>query len=127
MISLRDDTGRELAVGDNYYFADPMLAHTFAKAGTYRLQVRDATYAGNANWTYALTITPGPFATSVFPMAVNPGTPAALRAEGVNFETSRAIPLEVPEGLAPGTITATRSRRPGGRLSPCRSSSRPCR
>ncbi len=104
LISLQDEAGRELAVGDNFYFADPMLSYTFENAGTYRLQVRDATYAGNANWTYALTISPAPFATSVFPMAVKPGSRAELRAEGVNFETSQAITLDVPSNLAPGRI-----------------------
>ncbi len=87
ILLLHDAQGRELAADDNHDFADPMLSHEFKEAGRYLLEVRDTTYAGNANWTYVLEATRGPYATSVFPLAVNPGATASLRAEGFNFPT----------------------------------------
>ena len=74
ILAVHDAQGREAAVDDNHDFADPLLSYEFKEAGTYRLQIRDTTYTGNANWTYVLHATSGPVATSIFPMAVNPGT-----------------------------------------------------
>jgi hypothetical protein len=56
IIQLHDAQGRELAVNDNHDFADPMLSYEFKETGTYLIQVRDTTYAGNANWVYVQAI-----------------------------------------------------------------------
>jgi hypothetical protein len=102
ILQLFDASGRELAADDNHDFADPLLSYVFKQDGTYLLQVRDTTYGGNANWTYVLQATDGPVATSVFPMAVNPGTTATLHAQGPNLDPAEAISLKVPPGLASG-------------------------
>ncbi len=104
ILSLHDAAGRELAVSDNYYFADPMLAYQFKEDGLYQLQVRDATYAGNANWTYVLQATSGPYATSVFPMAVHPGETSDLHAIGFNFDNAQSIPIRVPSDVKTGPL-----------------------
>src|SRR3954453_21558878 len=57
MLTLYDADGRELAANDDFYFADPLLAHTFARAGDYYVQVRDSKYDGDPRWVYALTVT----------------------------------------------------------------------
>ncbi len=72
MLTLFDAEGRELAGNDDFYFADPMLAHTFARAGDYYVQVRDSKYDGDPRWVYALTVTDRPYVSHVFPMAANP-------------------------------------------------------
>ena len=102
ILLLHDAPGRELAADDNHDFADPMLSYAFPEAGRYLLQVRDTTYSGNASWTYVLEATAGPYATSVFPLAVNPGATARVRAEGFNLDSERAIALEVPAGTSRG-------------------------
>jgi hypothetical protein len=102
ILLLHDARGRELAADDNHDFADPMLSYEFKEAGRYLLQVRDTTYAGNANWTYVLEATTGPYATAVFPMAVNPGATAKLKARGFNFDPGQTIALDVPAGLPRG-------------------------
>jgi hypothetical protein len=96
ILVLHDARGRELAADDNHDLADPMLSYRFTEAGTYLLQVRDTTYAGNPNWTYVLQATSGPYVTSAFPMAVNPGAKAELRASGLNFDRDQTIRLDVP-------------------------------
>jgi hypothetical protein len=102
ILSIHDAQGRELAVDDNHDFADPMLSYEFKQAGTYYLQIRDTTYAGNPNWTYVLQATGGPFATSVFPMAVNPGTTQTVKARGYNFDERQPIALKIPSDVEPG-------------------------
>jgi hypothetical protein len=102
ILLLHDASGRELAADDNHDFADPVLSYAFKEAGRYLLEVRDTTYAGNANWTYVLEATAGPFATSVFPLAVNPGASAGLHAQGPNLDPDQTLTLEVPAGLPRG-------------------------
>ena len=60
MLTLFDADGRELAANDDFYFADPLLAYTFAKTGDYFIQVRDSKYDGDPRWVYALTVTNQP-------------------------------------------------------------------
>jgi hypothetical protein len=81
LLTLCDADGRELAANDDYFFADPLLSHTFARGGDYLLQVRDSKYDGDPRWVYALTVTDRPTATLVYPMAANPG--AAVEVEPV--------------------------------------------
>jgi hypothetical protein len=102
ILVLHDAQGRELAADDNHDFADPMLSFEFPAAGRYFLEVRDTSYGGQTNWTYVLEATGGPYVTSVFPLAVNPGASASLRAEGFNFDPGQTITLDVPEAAPRG-------------------------
>jgi hypothetical protein len=105
ILVLTDSQGRELSADDNHDFADPLLTYVFPQSGTYFLQVRDTTYAGNPNWSYVLHVTPGPYATSVFPMAVHPGATADVRASGFNLDSSKLISLAVPSATPLGAVT----------------------
>jgi hypothetical protein len=105
ILILHDERGRELAVNDNGLFADPLLMHRFGEAGTYLLEVRDTTYAGNVNWTYVLSASSGPLARSVFPMAVNPGNRVELHASGINFDQAQTIALNVPSGIPSSVVS----------------------
>ena len=73
VLFLYDAQGRELASNDDYRFADPVLTHRFEHGGEYYLQLRDATYTGDARWVYALAVTDKPYAAHAFPLAVAPG------------------------------------------------------
>ena len=103
ILQLFDANGRELAADDNHDFADPLLSYEFKQDGIYFLQVRDTTYGGNLNWTYALQATSGPVVTSVFPLALNPGKTAKLNARGYNLDPDKMIALDVPKGTSNGT------------------------
>jgi hypothetical protein len=102
IISLHDQTGRELATADNNHFADPLLTFVAPEEGIYYLQVRDTTYAGNPNWCYALLAVTGPITTAVFPLAVNPGTTAKLELNGPGHDPPRFVAVTVPKDSAPG-------------------------
>jgi len=105
ILSLHDETGRELAAADNTRFADPLLSYQAPAAGVYYLQVRDTTYSGNPDWSYALEAVSGPVATSTFPLAVNPGTTAELELEGPGLNPA-----------AHATLTVARDQKPGVHL-----------
>jgi hypothetical protein len=102
ILVLFDARGRELATDDNHDFADPLLSFEFPEAGSYFLQVRDTSYGGNPNWSYVLIATPGPYATSVFPMAVRPGEKAEVSTAGFNLDGFQAALLDVPSWLVEG-------------------------
>jgi hypothetical protein len=102
ILVLFDANGRELAANDNHDFADPLLSYEFKTDGIYSVQVRDTTYSGNLNWTYALHATAGPVATSIAPLAMNPGEKATLHAHGPNIDPTESIAFDVPRDLANG-------------------------
>jgi hypothetical protein len=82
MLALYDAEGHELAANDDFYFADPLLTHTFARDGDYFIQLRDSKYDGDARWVYALTVTHRPHVTHIFPMAAKPGQVVAVEPVG---------------------------------------------
>jgi hypothetical protein len=82
MLTLYDADGRELAANDDFYFADPMLTHSFTRAGDYYVQVRDSKYDGDPRWVYALTVSDRPYLSHVFPTAANPGQALTVEAVG---------------------------------------------
>ena len=103
IIAIHDEQGRELAVNDNHNFADPLLIHQFKESGTYRIQIRDTTYTGNAYWSYVMHATNGPVITSTHPLAINPGSEATFEVLGSQVGSgTRTQPLKVAENLEPG-------------------------
>jgi hypothetical protein len=102
ILSIHDKLGRELATADNNRFADPLLSFQAPATDTYYLQVRDTTYAGNVAWTYALHGVSEPVATSISPLAVNPGTTARLEVARLGDDAIKAIQLRVPPDLKSG-------------------------
>jgi hypothetical protein len=99
ILSVHDAQGHELATADNSHFADPCLTFVAPSSGMYYLQIRDTTYAGNPSWSYALEAVSGPVATSVFPLAVNPGVDARLEVRGPGYGSGTLVTVSVPEGL----------------------------
>jgi hypothetical protein len=97
MLTLYDAGGRELAANDDFYFADPLLTHTFGKAGDYFIQVRDSKYDGDPRWVYALTVTNRPFVTHVYPMAANPRQAVTVEPVGSARLLSPRLTLAAPE------------------------------
>ena len=119
ILSLHDESGRELAAADNTHFADPLLSYRVPARATYYLQVRDTTYTGNPAWTYALHAVTGPVATSVYPLAVNPGTTAHLEPHGPGDDFRRSLDVPIPEDLEPGERLLALSHAGGGALPVC--------
>jgi hypothetical protein len=79
MLILTDDKGQELARNDDYFGADPFLRYRFAKAGEYRIAIRDSQSRGESPSPYRLTITRQPFVLNVYPLAVQAGQEVEFR------------------------------------------------
>ncbi len=116
ILSLHDGTGRELAAADNNHYADPLLTFQAPAAGTYYLQVRDTTYAGNPAWAYALLAATGPITTSAYPLAVNPGRTALLELHGPGINPASKVSLAVAPDLSPGPHLFSLSQSSPGSL-----------
>jgi hypothetical protein len=114
ILTLHDARGRKVAVADNSYAADPLLSFQAPVAGAYYLEIRDTTYSGNASWCYALQAMKGPVATSVFPMAVNPGVDARVEVRGPGFDSARTMALPVPKETTTGRHLFSMVRAGGG-------------
>jgi hypothetical protein len=97
MLTLYDADGRELAANDDFYFADPLLAYTFSKAGDYVIQVRDSKYDGDPRWVYALSVTDRPYLSHVYPMAANPGQAVTVEPVGSARLLKPRLALTAPE------------------------------
>ncbi|HJZ58367.1 MAG TPA: PPC domain-containing protein [Gemmataceae bacterium] len=103
LVAVYDADGREVAVNDDGYFSDPVLAFKVPKDGEYRVAVRDATYAGDPRWVYALVITDQPYAHHVFPLGHTRGTTGEV--EPVLSDAQRVRwPLKVPDVLGPQAV-----------------------
>src|SRR5205823_3465933 len=132
ILTLLDESGRELDSADDYYGPDPLLVHRFEKAGTYVLQIRDVRYMGMAGWNYCVTCTCRPFLLGVYPMAGQRGRQVEVQPVGFNLgemelplkagsETTNPVPFlasDAPQFLEAGDNntfeTATRVKIPGG-------------
>jgi hypothetical protein len=100
MLTLYDSDGRELAANDDFFFADPLLRYTFSKSGDYSLQVRDSKYDGDQRWVYALSVTPKPYVTHIYPMAGNPGQ--TIEVEPIGSAKAVKAKVGVPLPMTPG-------------------------
>ncbi|MCZ2341811.1 MAG: PPC domain-containing protein [Bacteroidales bacterium] len=96
LVRVCDHTGRELAASDDSYFADPLLSYKIPADGEYTVEIRDAVYDGDPRWVYALAITNQPYATHVYPLAVNPGQPATVVPVGSARLTAPRITFTPP-------------------------------
>lgn len=100
ILTLYDETGRELASNDDFYFADPLLSYTFTKDGEYVIQVRDSKYDGDPRWVYALRVTDRPHATHVYPLAARAGEKVDLTPVGSAARVQSQVSLIAP--VTPG-------------------------
>jgi len=104
MLILTDDKGQELASNDDYFGADPFLRYRFAKAGEYRIGIRDMQGRGEMPSPYRLTITRRPFLVNVYPLAVEPGQEVELRPTqaGDPPQPLPAVTMRIPADWKPG-------------------------
>jgi hypothetical protein len=106
IIKLYDANGGLLAESDNTFYADPFLAHQFAAAGDYLLEIRDVRYKGNQFWEYCIEANSRPFAANVFPFAVHPNEQTAVEPAGWLFPAGTRAAVAVPSGTPNGLTLA---------------------
>lgn len=81
LVTIRDAQGKLLAQEDNSpgLFFDCRFQHTFAAAGSYVVEVRDARFAGDAAWHYVLRIGDFPVSRVLAPAGLPTGVPTSVR------------------------------------------------
>lgn len=98
ILFLRDASGSVVAMSDNFFYADPFLAHTFAQAGDYTLEIRDVRYQGNVYWEYAIEAHARPVIAQVTPLAVNPDQATDVQLTGWNLGDTKSGQLLAAAG-----------------------------
>ncbi|MEZ5939785.1 MAG: PPC domain-containing protein [Planctomycetaceae bacterium] len=95
VLFLYDSSGRELAYADDTrgLSSDAQLSYSFAAAGTYVVEVRDAQFRGSGNHFYRLRIGDFPAITSTVPAAVTKGQ--ETRVDFVGLDAAAAAPVHV--------------------------------
>jgi len=113
LIAIRSPTGKLLAQCDNSVglFFDFRLTHTFAEAGTYTVEVRDARFEGHPTWHYVLRMGDFPEARVAIPSAIRPGEPTTLNFPQV---AGWQLPVELPAARALGGLFQEIRQSPGG-------------
>lgn len=96
VITLKNAAGVDLALVDNYFFADPLLHYHFEQAGEYYLEIRDVRYEGNRYWRYCVEIHDRPFATTVFPLQAIPGQENKYQPVGFQVDGGSEVQATIP-------------------------------
>lgn len=85
--------------------ADPRLTYTFAAAGEYVAEVRDATHRGGKEFWYRLRIGDFPCAVTSLPLAVKRGTKSTIQFAGAAVEGVAAMDVYAPTDPAIESIS----------------------
>jgi hypothetical protein len=99
-LTLLDARGHIVQHSEDHFLWDPFISFTFKEAGEYFLAVRPLDGRGNPDFAYQLTIRPGPYLASIFPLGAQQGTSPQLAVRGQMLAGAKRI--EVERGLGQG-------------------------
>ncbi|HUE71487.1 MAG TPA: hypothetical protein VMP01_11440, partial [Pirellulaceae bacterium] len=102
ILTLRSPMGAVLASSDNFFFADPVIAHKFEAAGDYLLEIRDVRYEGNQYWEYVIEASSRPLIETTFPLAVSRGQASSLELVGFQLPSPPTAAVTPPADLPLG-------------------------
>lgn len=84
-LAITDSAGALLAASNGFEGEEPLLSHTFARAGVCTLRISDRQVGASPEHFYRLTMGSFAFVTGVFPMAVTSGTNRTVSLLGLNL------------------------------------------
>ena len=104
-VAIRDASGAVLAASDDtaLLMQDSALSFTASKAGTYLIEVREASYSGTADSAYRLHVGTFPRPMAVYPAGGKVGGTVKVKfigAEGGDFEQEIKLPATPQEKFA---------------------------
>lgn len=114
LVTIYNARNRRVAQQDNSagLFFDTCFSHTFAEAGLYTVEVRDARYQGSPHWRYLLRMGDFPAASTSVPSAAQPGLATTLKLpEFGGAEIPFTLPTDQPLGVVYHSV-----RRPSDRV-----------
>jgi len=87
VLALYDSKGREIAYQDDFRFKpDPVVLFEVPADGEYVAAISDAIHRGREDFVYRITVSEGPYLTSVFPLGGAVGEVHQLKMQGWNLE-----------------------------------------
>ncbi len=99
-LTLLDARGHIVKHSEDHFLWDPFISFTFKETGEYFLAIRPLDGRGNPDFAYQLTIRPGPYLASIFPLGARQGTSPELMVRGQMIAGAKRI--EVERGLDQG-------------------------
>ena len=93
VLALLDEAGAVLAATNGFEGGEPLLVHTFARAGNYRVRVGDQQLAASPEHFYRLTLGRFPFVTGVYPLGVSMGKDRSVELIGINLPSGARAPV----------------------------------
>jgi hypothetical protein len=97
-MTLLDARGHIVKHSEDHFLWDPFISHSFKEAGEYFLAIRPLDGRGNPDFAYQLTIRPGPYLASVFPMGARQGTALELMLRGQMLAGAKRVEVERSPG-----------------------------
>jgi hypothetical protein len=93
-LTLLDAGGHIVNHSEDHFLWDPFISFTFKEAGEYFLAIRPLDGRGNPDFAYQLTIRPGPYLASIFPLGAQQGTSPELAVRGQMLAGANRIEIE---------------------------------
>ncbi|HKQ75299.1 MAG TPA: hypothetical protein VJ810_16490 [Blastocatellia bacterium] len=93
-LTLLDARGHIVKHSEDHFIWDPFISFIFKEAGEYFLAVRPLDGRGSPDFAYQLTIRPGPYLASIFPLGAQQGTSFELMARGLTLAGAKRIEVE---------------------------------
>jgi arylsulfatase A len=93
-LTLLDARGHIVKHSEDHFLWDPFISLTFKEAAEYFLAIRPLDGRGNPDFAYQLTIRPGPYLASIFPLGAQRGTSHELVVRGQMLAGAKRIEAE---------------------------------
>jgi hypothetical protein len=93
-LTLLDARGHIVKHSEDHFLWDPFISFTFKEAGEYFLAIRPLDGRGSPDFAYQLTIRPGPYLASIFPLGTQQGTSPELMVRGQMLSGAKRIEVE---------------------------------
>jgi hypothetical protein len=97
-LTLLDARGHIVKHSEDHFLWDPFISFTFKAAGEYFLVIRPLDGRGSPDFAYQLTIRPGPYLASIFPLGAQQGTSPELMLRGQMLAGAKRIEVERSQG-----------------------------
>lgn len=97
-MTLLDARGHIVKHSEDHFLWDPFISFTFKEAGEYFLAIRPLDGRGNPDFVYQLTVRPGPYLSSIFPLGAQQGTARELSLRGQMLSEAKRIEVERTSG-----------------------------
>jgi hypothetical protein len=93
-LTLLDARGHIVKHSEDHFLWDPFISFTSKEAAEYFLAIRPLDGRGNPDFAYQLTIRPGPYLASIFPLGAKQGSSPELVVRGQMLAGAKRIEAE---------------------------------